>query len=325
MSNLYPEIEPYETGMLDVGDGNRMYWAVSGSPDGAPAIILHGGPGSGHSTRLSRYFDPAAYRIIAFDQRGCGQSLPHASDPATDLSVNTTSHLLRDLELLRRHLGVDKWLVFGVSWGCTLGLAYAIQNRQNVAALVAAGVTTTRRCEIDWLYRGIAPLFPEQWTRFRNGVPADQREDLVAAYYELLGNPDPAIRAKAAQDWHDWESASISIDPNSKPSAKWAEPSYRMARARIVTHYFHHSGWLEEGILLRQAHMLNGIPGVMVQGRLDLEAPLVTAWELSQGWKDGKLVIVDNAGHSPSDPGMSEAIIAATDEFASKTRSEEGV
>ena len=206
-----------------------------------------------------------------------------------------------------------------------MGLAYAIQNRQNVAALVAAGVTTTRRCEIDWLYRGIAPLFPEQWTRFRNGVPADQREDLVAAYYEFL---EIQIRQYAPRQHRTgtiWKSASISIDPNSKPSAKWAEPSYRMARARIVTHYFHHSGWLEEGILLRQAHMLNGIPGVMVQGRLDLEAPLVTAWELSQGWKDGKLVIVDNAGHSPSDPGMSEAIIAATDEFASKTRSEEGV
>ncbi|CAN7446856.1 prolyl aminopeptidase [Phyllobacterium sp. LjRoot231] len=321
MPNLYPEIEPYETGMLDVGDGNRIYWAVSGNPDGAPAVILHGGPGSGHSARLSRYFDPAAYRIIAFDQRGCGQSLPHASDPATDLSVNTTGHLLHDLELLRQHLGVDRWLVFGVSWGCTLGLAYAIQNRRRVAALVAVGVTTTRRCEIDWLYRGLAPLFPEQWACFRNGVPEEQRDsDLVAAYYQLLRNPDPAIRAKAAKNWHDWEAASISIDPNSKPSAKWSEPSYRMARARIVTHYFHHNGWLEEGILLRQAHTLNGIPGVMVQGRLDLEAPLVTAWELSQTWTDGKLVIVDNASHSPADPGMSEAIIAATDHFSSIIR-----
>jgi len=323
MPNLYPENEPYESGMLNVGDGNSIYWAVSGNPLGMPAVILHGGPGSGHSARLSRYFDPAGYRIITLDQRGCGQSMPHASNPATDLSVNTTNHLLRDLELLRQHLGVERWLVFGVSWGCTLGLAYAIQNHRRVTALIVAGVTTTRRCEIDWLYRGLAPLFPEQWARFRSGVPAVQREgDWVAAYYELLAHPDPAIRAKAAQDWHDWEAASISIDPRSKPSAKWSDPSYRMARARIVTHYFHHNGWMEDGILLKQAHMLNGIPGVMVQGRLDLEAPLVTAWELSQVWKDGKLVIVDNAGHSPADPGMSEAIIAATDEFAGKTRTD---
>ncbi len=323
MLKLYPEIEPYDDGMLDVGDGNRLYWVASGNPDGVPAVILHGGPGSGHSVRSSRYFDPAAYRIIAFDQRGCGRSTPHASDPDTDLSVNTTAHLLHDLELLRQHLGVERWLVFGASWGCTLGLAYAVQNRRRVAALVVAGVTTTRRSEIDWLYRGLAPLFPEQWMHFRKGVPEDQRDgDLVSAYYHLLKNLDPAVRARAAQDWHDWEAASISIDPNTRPSAQWSDPSYRMARARIVTHYFHHDGWLEDGILLKQAHMLNGIPGVMVQGRLDLEAPLVTAWELSQVWKDGKLVIVDNAGHSPADPGMSEAIVAATNDLARKNRAD---
>ncbi|PSH67764.1 prolyl aminopeptidase [Phyllobacterium brassicacearum] len=312
MPQLYPHIEPYDSGMLDVGDGNSIYWATYGNPDGMPAVILHGGPGSGHSTRSLRFFNPATYRINAFDQRGCGQSTPHAGDPATDLSVNTTAHLLGDLECLRQYLGIDRWLVFGISWGCTLGLAYAIQNRDRTAGVILVGATTTRRSEIDWLYRGLAPLFPEQWARFRGGAPERERDgDLVAAYYRLLRNADPDIRVKAAQDWHDWEAASISIDP--KPSAKWADPSYRMARARIVTHYFHHNAWLEDGILLRQAHILNGIPGAMIQGRLDLEAPLVTAWELSKVWNDGELIIVNNAGHSPEDSGMSEAIVAATD------------
>lgn len=192
-----------------------------------------------------------------------------------------------------------------------------MENRDRVTALVLVGVTTTRRSEIDWLYRGIAPLFPEQWSRFRGGAPEHQRDgDLVAAYYHLLNDTDAAIRAKAAADWHDWEAASICADPNSKPSPKWSDPLYRMARARIVTHYFHHNAWLEDGILLMQARALNGIPGVMVQGRLDLEAPLVTAWELSQVWEGGELVVVKNADHSPTDPGMSEAIIAATDRFA---------
>lgn len=317
MKQLYPDIEPYDSGMLDVGDGNCIYWAVCGNPEGMPAVILHGGPGSGHSTRSARFFDPTAYRIILFDQRGCGRSTPHASDPNTDLSVNTTTHLLRDLERLRHHLDIDRWLVFGVSWGCTLGLAYAMQHRDRVAALTLAGVTTTRRSEIDWLYRGLAPLFPEQWDRFRLGAPAHARDgDLVAAYYDLMGNPDLAVRTRAAQDWHDWEAASISIHPHIKPSPKWADPRYRMARARIVTHYFHHNAWLEDGILLRQAHRLNGIPGVMVQGRLDLEAPPVTAWELSRIWRDGELVLVNNAGHSPAYPDISNAVIAATDRFA---------
>lgn len=317
MKQIYPEIEPYDSGMLDVADGNSIYWATYGNPDGTPAVILHGGPGSGHSARSARFFDPAAYRIVLFDQRGCGRSTPHASDPSTDLSVNTTAHLLGDIECLRQYLRIDRWLVFGVSWGCTLGLAYAILNRDRITALVLAGVTTTRRSEINWLYRDLAPLFPEQWARFRRGAPEHERDDdLVAAYYHLLRSPDPAIRTRAARDWHEWEAASISIDPNVKPSPRWSDPSYRMARARIVTHYFHHNAWLEDGILLKQANTLNGIPGIMVQGRLDLEAPLVTAWELSQVWKDGELVVVNNAGHSPSDPGMSEAILATTDRFA---------
>ncbi len=321
---FYPEIEPYDHGMLDVGDGNRIYWEICGNPEGKPAVVLHGGPGSGCSTGIRRLFDPDGYRVVLFDQRGCGRSTPHASDLRTDLSVNTTGHLLGDIDHLRQHLGIDRWLIFGGSWGSTLGLAYAERNPQRVTEIVLVGVTMTRRSEIDWLYRGVAPLFPEQWARFQGGVPELERDgDLVEAYYRLLNSPDPAVRARAAKGWHDWEAALLSVDPYAKPPPEWSQPEFRMARARIVTHYFRHSAWLEDGILLREAGALARIPGVMVQGRLDLAGPLVTAWELAQAWPDGELVIVRGAGHSSADPGMSEAAIAATDRFA-RTHGEAG-
>lgn len=319
MPGLHASIEPYDRGLLDVGGGNRIYWEVSGNPRGKPAVVLHGGPGSGSSSAVRRFFDPEAYRVVLFDQRGCGRSTPHASDERADLAANTTWHLLADIELLRRHLVIDRWLVFGGSWGSTLGLAYAERSPQRVSEIVLVGVTTTRRSEIDWLYRGVAPLFPEQWRRFRAGVPESARDgDLVEAYHRLLHDPDPAVRAGAARDWHDWEAALLSADPKARPPSQWSQPEYRMARARIVTHYFRHAAWLEEGALLRDAGALAGIPGVMVQGRLDLAAPLVTAWELDQAWAEGELVIVRGAGHSPADRGMSEAITAATDRFASR-------
>jgi proline iminopeptidase len=317
MRGIYPELEPYDYGMLEVGDGNRIYWEVCGHPDGKPAVVLHGGPGSGCSTGARRFFDPDAYRIVLFDQRGCGRSTPHASDLRTDLSVNTTDYLLGDIELLRRRLGIDRWLIFGGSWGSTLGLAYAERNPQRVTEIVLVGVTMTRGSEIDWLYRGVAPLFPEQWARFRGSVPELERDgDLVDAYHRLLHDPDPAVRARAAQDWHDWEGALLSVDPNAKPPPQWSHPDFRMARARIVTHYFRHNAWLEDGILLRKADALAGTPGVMVHGRLDLGSPLVAAWELARAWPDGELVIVSGAGHSSTDPGMSEAAVAATDRFS---------
>lgn len=317
MTNFYPAIKPYDHGMLNVGDGNFMYWEVCGNPEGKPAVVLHGGPGSGCSTGVRRYFDPSAYRIVLFDQRGCGRSTPHASDPNTDLSVNTTDHLLADIERLRRHLGIERWLLFGGSWGSTLGLAYAKQNPHRVTEIVLSGITTTRRSEIEWLYRDVAPLFPEQWARFRAGVPAAERDsDLVEAYYRLLQHPDPAIQVKAAQNWCAWEAALLSVDPEAKPDPRRLQPAFQLAFARIVTHYFHHNAWLEDGILLREASSLAGIPGIMVHGRLDLGAPLVTAWELAQAWPDSELVIVSGAGHTTTDPGMSEALIAATDRFA---------
>ena len=317
MTALYPEIEPYDHGMLDVGDGNRVYWEVCGNPDGKPALVLHGGPGSGCSTGMRRYFDPAAYRIVLFDQRGCGRSTPHASDLSIDLSVNTTGHLLGDIEHLRQHLSIDRWLVFGASWGSTLGLAYAERHPHRVTAIILAGVTTTRPSEIEWLYRGVAPMFPEAWARFRAGVPAAERDgDLVEAYHRLLQHPDSNIHLQAAKDWCDWEFALVSVDLDAKPEPRRLQPAFQLAFARLVTHYFRHRAWLEDSVLLRRAASLAGIPGVLIHGRLDLAAPLVTAWELARAWPGSELVIVNRAGHGASEPDMSEAIIAATDRFA---------
>jgi proline iminopeptidase len=303
--------------MLDVGDGNLIYWEVCGRPDGKPAIVLHGGPGSGCSEGMRRYFDPDVYRIVLFDQRGCGRSRPHAAESHADLSANTTEHLLGDMERLRRRLNIERWLLFAGSWGCTLGLAYAERYPHRVTEIVLGGVTMTRRSEIDWLYRGVAPLFPEQWARFQAGAPPGVCDgDLVEAYHRLLQDPDPAVHMKAARDWCEWEAALLSVDPRAKPDPRRSQPAFQLAFARIVTHYFRHNAWLEDGILLREAAVLAGIPGVMVQGRLDLGAPLVTAWELARAWPDGELVIVDNAGHATSEPGIGEALIAATDRFA---------
>lgn len=314
---MYPEIEPYDHGMLDVGQGNCIYWEVCGRPDGKPVVVLHGGPGSGCNAGMRRSFNPDAYRIVLFDQRGSGRSTPHAGDYHTDLSVNTTEHLLADMELLRASLNIDRWLLFGGSWGATLGLAYAQKHPERVTEIVLMGVTTTRRSEIDWLYRGVAPLFPEQWARFRTGVPEPDRDgDLVEAYARLLQHSDAEVRAQAARDWCAWECALLSTHPDYKPGPRWSDPGFQMAFARVVTHYFRHNAWLEEGILLRNAYRLQGIPGILVHGRLDLDAPLTTAWELAQAWPESELVIVHGAGHSASDPGMTEAVLAATDRFA---------
>ncbi|WP_047454971.1 prolyl aminopeptidase [Rhizobium rhizogenes] len=316
MKTLYPEITPYDQGMLDVGDANSIHWMQSGNPNGIPVVILHGGPGSGSSASARRFFDPQHYRIIQFDQRGCGNSLPHASEPEIDLSANTTWHLVADIERLRLFLGIERWLVYGNSWGCTLALVYTQAHPERVAALVVAGVTMTRQSEIDWLYKGLARFFPEEWERFRAGVPESQRDgDLVAAYYQLLRNPDPTIHLKAAMDWHQWESANILVDPRATLSDRWADPRFLIARARIITHYFHHRGWLEDGQILRDIDRLAGIPCTMIQGRLDLEAPLGTAWELSRAWPAARLVIVPNAAHSPGASEMAAAIVEATDTF----------
>lgn len=234
----------------------------------------------------------------------------------TDLSANTTWDLIEDIEKLRRHLSVTDWVLFGISWGSTLALAYAQTHPTRVSAMVLAGVTTTRRLEIDWLTQGMAALFPAEWHRLNESLPGDMRaKGVIEGYRALLNAPDLEVRLKAARDWHDWEAASILLANADGSPRRWRDPAYLLTRARIVTHYFSHAAWLEEGVLLRDAGRLASIPGVLVQGRLDLEAPLTTAWELARAWPGSKLVVVENAAHSPAHDGMASAIIAATEKF----------
>jgi proline iminopeptidase len=314
---LYPDTGAYESGWLHVAKGQAIYWEEAGNPDGVPALILHGGPGSGFSASMRQFFDPERYRIIGFDQRNAGRSRPSAAEPDVDLSANTTANLVADIEKLRAFRGVERFVIYGGSWGTTLGLAYAEAHPDRVAAMVLAGVTTTRRREIDWLYRGMAPLLPEEWERFRAGVPVGTPEDgMVAAYNDLMFDPNPAVRDKAARDFHDWDNAAVSVTAQVGRPSDGADPKRMLGRGRIVTHFFRHAAWLEEGVLIAGAGALKGIPGVLVQGRLDLQGPLVTAWELARAWPDAKLVVVDGAGHSTGDGGMSEAIVAALDGFA---------
>jgi proline iminopeptidase len=318
MAALYPEIEPLEQGMLEAGDGHRVYWEVCGSPNGKPAVVLHGGPGSGCTPEHRRYFDPEAYRVVLFDQRGAGRSEPHAADARSDLSTNTTHHLIADIELLREHHGVDKWLVWGYSWGSTLALAYAERFPDRVAEVVLGSVTMSRPSEIDWLYGGVGRFFPEGWRDFREGVSPGERDgDLVAAYHRLLNDPDPDVRERAARHWCDWEDLVAPIDPRQR-NPRYEDSRFRMAFARLVTHYFHHRAWLEEGALLREAHRLAGIPGVLVHGRLDLGSPPVTAWELAEAWPDATLELV-GTGHTGGDE-MDERLVAATDRFAPEAK-----
>jgi proline iminopeptidase len=317
MAGLYPEIEPYEHGMLDVGDGQQVRWEASGSPDGKPAVVLHGGPGSGSSPGHRRYFDPAAYRVVLFDQRGAGRSVPFAGDSATDLSANTTHHLLADIERLREHLGIERWMVVGGSWGATLALAYAEHHPDRVTEIVLASVTMTRPAEIHWLYHGVGRYFPEAWHRFRDGVPAADRDgDLVEAYARLLADPDGDVRERAARDWCDWEDAVVSLEPRYEPNPRYESPGFRMAFARIVTHYFRHHAWLEDGVLLRDAHRLRGIPGALVHGRLDLGSPAMTAWELARVWPGATLELVDT-GHTGGEH-MTDRLVTATDRFSER-------
>ncbi|MFI5756201.1 prolyl aminopeptidase [Streptomyces sp. NPDC051569] len=322
---LHPPIEPYEHGMLDVGDGNLVYWEVCGNPRGKPALVVHGGPGSGCGPGSRRFFDPERYRVVLFDQRNCGRSTPHAADPATDLRHNTTDHLIADMERLRAHLGIERWLLYGGSWGSTLILAYAERHPERVSEIVIAGVTTTRRSEIDWLYGGVERIFPEAWDRFRDGVPEQERgsgrgagsaRDLVAAYARLMESPDPAVRERATADWCAWEDAVLSQESNGSPSPySGRPPAARQALVRICSHYFSHGAWLAEGALLRDAGRLAGIPAVLVHGRFDLAGPLGTAWELAGVWPDARLVVVEDAGHQGSAAQRRE-VRAALDAFA---------
>ncbi len=318
MTALYPENEPYEHGTLDVGDGNLVYWETCGNPRGKPAVVLHGGPGSGCTKWHRRLFDPAAYRIVLFDQRGCGRSLPHAGSPDADLEDNNTANLIADTDLLLQHLDVDRWLVLGGSWGSTLALAYAETHPDRVTEMVLFGITTGRRSEFDWTFRGgLAAFFPEQWDRLRAGLPAAERDgDIVEAYHRLLHDPDPAVRRQAAEAWCLWESATPAWPPATGLARRFSDPAYALAFARIVTHYVRHNAWLEDGSLLRDAALLAGIPGVLVNGRFDLQAPIANAWRLNRAWPRAGLVIVDDAGHAADNPGLTQELVRATNQFA---------
>ncbi len=320
MRSLYPEIAPYEHGMLEVGDGNRLYWETCGNPRGKPGVVLHGGPGSGCTTWHRRLFNPNAYRLVLFDQRGCGRSTPHASAPETDLASNNALNLIADIELLRKHLGIDRWLVLGGSWGSTLALAYAERYPRRVTEISLWGVTTGRRKEFDWWFRGgAAVLFPEQWERLRDTVPAAERDgDIVEAYYRLLHDPDPVVRGQAALAWCTWESATPAWPPTHALSPRFTDPAFAMAFARIVTHYVRHNAWLEDGILLRNAGSLADIPGIMVNGRFDFQAPVGWAWDLKRAWPRATLVIVDDAGHDASNASITRELIRATGQFAAQ-------
>ena len=312
---LYGPIEPYESRTLAVGDGNDVYWEQVGNPDGKPALVLHGGPGSGATPWWRRLFDPEAYRVVLFDQRGCGRSTPHAADPAVDLSSNTTGHLLADIERLRLSLGVDRWLVLGGSWGSTLALAYAQGHSGSVSEVVLFSVTTTTRREVEWVTRDVGRLFPEQWERFRDGVPPDARDgSLVEAYRSLLEDPDPAVRERAARDWCTWEDVHVAIRPGQPPNPRYDDPAFRMCFARLVTHYWRHAAFMPDGALLRGTRGLGRIPGVLIHGRLDVSSPLETPWRLSRGWPGSRLVVIEDAGHGDHSD-IDRALTAATDGF----------
>ncbi len=318
MAAPYPPIEPYDHGLLDTGDGNLVYWETCGNPDGKPALVVHGGPGSGCGTGPRKSFDPVRYRSIPFDQRGCGRSSPHASDPATDMSLNTTEHLLADMEQLREHLGVDRWLLFGGSWGSALILAYAERHPDRVSEIVIPNVTSARRSEYDWLYRGAGRFFPAELAEFLAGVPeaGPGTEAVAAAYARRMDDPDPAVRATAAADWCAWEDAILSLEPSGGPNPFGDRPpDAKLALVRICAHYAAHGAWLEEGVLLREAGRLAGIPGVLIHGRLDLSSPLETAWALARAWPDAELTVIDDSGHKGS-AAMHAAVYGALDRFA---------
>ena len=315
----FPQLEPYDQGLLDVGDENLVYWETCGNPAGKPALVVHGGPGSGCGPGSRRYFDPERYRIVLFDQRGCGRSLPYVIDPSVDMSANTTHHLIADMERLREHLGIERWLLYGGSWGSTLILAYAERYPERVSEVVILGVTMTRRSDTDWLYRGVGRFFPAEWDRFRRGVPeAERDDDLVAAYARLVESPDAAVRARAVSDWIAWEDAVISLESSGSPGAySGRPPDAAVALVRICTHYFSHGAWLEEGELLANAGRLAGIPAVLLHGRHDLGSPVGNAWELAQAWPGSELVVVDDSGHTGSDT-MRELTLQATARFSGR-------
>jgi len=310
---LYPPIEPYKTGRLDVGDGHTLYWELCGNPDGKPLVFLHGGPGVGISPDHRRQFDPQKYKALLFDQRGCGRSTPHAS-----LEANTTWHLVEDIEKLRETVGVDKWLVYGGSWGSTLSLAYAETHPARVTELVLRGIFLFDPFEIDWMYKegGASQLYPDKWEEFIAPIPQGERGDLVEAYRKRLTGSDREEQIRCAKAWSKWEAQIVTLLPNAHVVEEFTEDEKAIAIARIENHYMANRGWLEEGQLLEGAAKLKGIPAVIVQGRHDCCTPPAAAWALHKRWPEAELEIIPDAGHLFNEPGILDGLIRATEKFA---------
>ena len=310
--DLYPPIEPFATHRLAVDDTHSLHVEEVGTPEGIPAVFLHGGPGAGCEPGHRRFFDPARYRLVLFDQRGCGRSTPHA-----ELRDNTTGHLVADMERIRALLGIERWLVFGGSWGSTLALAYAQAHPERVAALVVRGIFLCRPEEIRWFYQeGASWVFPDLWQDFLAPIPEEERGDLVGAYHRRLTGADEIARMAAAKAWSVWEGRTATLLENEAVRSYIAAPRLALSLARIECHYFKHDAFLAPSQLLRDADRLAGIPGVIVQGRYDLICPMRSAWELHRAWPGAELIVVPDAGHSAFEPGIASALVAATDRFA---------
>ncbi|MEZ5986268.1 MAG: prolyl aminopeptidase [Hyphomonas sp.] len=314
LRTLYPEIEPFETGFLDTGDGHQIYWERVGTKGAKPAVFLHGGPGGGCSPSHRRLFDPALYDVILFDQRGCGRSTPFAS-----LDNNTTWHLVADIERLREMIGAETWQVFGGSWGSTLALAYAETHPERVSELVLRGIYLLTKAEMDWYYQfGVSEMFPEKYEAFIAPIPEAERGDLVTAYRKRLTGDDREEQLRCAKAWSVWEGETITLLPEPSTSDQFHEAEFALAFARIENHYFIHAGWFDEGQLLRDAGRLKDIPGTIVHGRYDMPCPMRQAWALHRAWPKSEFYPIEGAGHAYSEPGILDQLIRATDKYAGK-------
>lgn len=313
MRDLYPVITPYTTGKLQVSDLHTLYYEEVGNPQGKPAVFLHGGPGGGIDPVYRQYFDPQEWRLVLFDQRGCGQSTPHA-----ELKENTTWDLVRDIEGLRQHLGIDQWVVFGGSWGSTLALAYSQTHPESCKGLILRGIFMLRRQELQWFYQeGTSNIFPDAWDAYLKPIPPEERHDLINAYYHRLTSNDPNIQLEAAKAWSVWEATTSKLIPDPELQEKCGEDIFATAFARIECHYFVNKGFLEtEDQLLRRCDRIQHLPIVIVQGRYDVVCPVISAWELHQQLPQSELRIIPDAGHSITEPGIRSALLEATDRFA---------
>lgn len=316
MKNLYPDITPYKTNYIDVDTPHVLYVEESGNPDGIPVLFVHGGPGAGCEDYHRRFFDPNVYHIILFDQRGSGRSTPHA-----ELDGNTTQALVSDMEVIRETLNINRWVLFGGSWGSTLSLVYAETHSDRVMGLIVRGIFLTRKKEIEWFYQeGASRIFPDYWKDFIAPISESERDDLVQAYYKKLTGKDEIAQMKAAKAWSIWEGRTATLKVNKNVIDHFGSPHTAFSLARIECHYFMHDSFLKENQILKNADKLQNIPGVIVQGRYDLICPMESAWELHQVWKKAELKIISDAGHSAAEPGTVDALVRATDEMANNLK-----